>query len=452
MIRPLSSAFPWLVITTSVIVHGCGWTNDVSRRRGDTGSALSDQPSPNASIFPEPLGNNQTKPFEKSAASPLASTSELVVPRPKRVFMPDRVALDEDVLAVGATGGGYRAHGRFVWSTTQSNLVHSGTKIQTWPQLTFELLREVSEQAARLRIVLSSPVFSLPEGTEIRLRADRMGSIVVWPDRRSYRPIMPGTLSALFADRRADRLPFVDATLKVLDAAQRAGRPLTRHKIETTLGVAEMELVELPDLPYGAPLLCEVLLDMVRVNSTEQLCPLGHLPLRFAMNWRSGGGFLFEVLGYVQEPRLALDDQRMPPLLPIYKPGELPPRGEFFLAPAVREQVFAIKKAGEPLLPRPAPSVPGAAEPAVKEARPAQETLAPDEIILRNNLDRSLIVQLDRLPLLWLGPGEQRHLRVSSAPIAYLARDFWGQQTLEPGLVPAPSVVSFGDVAPSAPP
>jgi len=191
-----------------VFCWGCesGQPHDTPKR-GETGAALTNEPSPNAAILPEPLGI-QPRLLESgsSTAGALTSTVSPIVPRPEPIPMPSHEPLGEDVLERGAHGAGYRAHGRFVWSLSQPSVVVQGTKLQTWPQLTFELLRETPEQAARLRIVLTSGVFSLPEGTELRLRGDRIGAVIVWPDGRSYRPLLPGTLPTLFAERRGDRL------------------------------------------------------------------------------------------------------------------------------------------------------------------------------------------------------------------------------------------------------
>jgi hypothetical protein len=282
------------------------------------------------------------------------------------------------------------------------------------------------------------------------MRADRIGSLIVWPDQRSYRSISPGTLSALFADRRADRLPFVEATAKLLEETMKAGRPVVRRQIETSLGTAEMQLVHLDDLPYAAPLLCQLLLDMVRVAGSNELCPEHELPIRLLMKWKNGGGFLFEVLGYNQEPRLNLDALRMPPALPIFKRGELPPSNDYFLPEGLRNELFALKRPGEPHLPRPTkPLLSESTSAGAEYQAPSSETLlAPDEIELKNTTDVPLIVQLDRLPFVWLPPGETRSLRVQGAPVFYAARDFWGHYQLEPGLVNAPAHVTLGRGAP----
>jgi len=419
-----------------------GQRSDNSVKRGETGTALLDEPSPNASILPEPLGDKPRFPENGSlSAGALSSTATPIVPRPEPIPMPSREPLSEDTLLRGAHGAGYRAHGRFVWSLSQPHLVVDGAKVQAWPQLTFELLRETPEQAARLRIVLSSGVFSLPEGTELRLRADRIGAVIVWPDGRSYRPLLPGTLPTLLSERRVDRLPFLPVTARELEPIVKAGRSVARREIETVLGTAEMETTALGDLAYAAPLLCEVLLGMVRVSGTEELCPEGQLPLRLAVRWRDGGGFLFELLGYVQEPRLELDQQRIPPWLPIYKPGELPPRDSHLLPTQAWVEALGLKAPGDPQLPRPTLQAPAAAP--LKPGQPPQELLAPDEVLLRNSTDQPLIVMLNRYPFSWLDPGEQRSVRVQGTAIGYSARDFWGHFQLDQGTLAGSGSLTF---------
>lgn len=436
------------VVSTAVLLLSSACddqTPNTQAGRRPGSSALLDEPSPNASILPDPLARTKERdPASRSGVEAGLTHEPVVVPRPKPVPFAENEALIEDSLVRGGTGQGYRAHARFVWSSSQSTVIHSGEKTVTWPEFQIDLLRELPDLPARLRLVLDSPVFSLTKGTEIRMRADRIGFVIVWPDQRSYRQLPPGTMSALFSDRRADRLPFLDETLKVLDGTPRAGRAVIRHSIETSMGSAEMEFTERADLPYAAPLLCQLLLDMVRVSATPELCPEGKLPIRFSMLWTSGGGFLLEILNYNVEPLLNFDELRMPPSLPIYKRGELPPANDYFLPANLRDEVFSLKRIGEPLAPRPVPIASAASTP--NQARQASEgeQLASDEVTIENTTDRPLTVFLDRLPFVWLPAGEKKNLRVRGAPVVYAARDFWGHVQLEPGLIAAPASVIFG--------
>ncbi len=407
-------------------------------------SAISDEPSPNASILPEPLGQKKSKEEQSEKEAPEEPVSPVVVPRPVPTALSQNEALVEDELIRGGVGAGYVAQARFVWPAMQSTLQYSGKKTDTWPLLEMELLRELPEQPARLRVVLSSPVFPLPMGTEIRMRADRIGALIVWPDRRSYRSAAPGTMSALFSDKRVDRLPFVEKSGAPPEELLQGGRKTFRHRLETTLGTMEMDLVEVSDLPYAPQLLCHLLLDMVRVAPDPEICKVGRIPTRLRASWKEGGSFLFEVLSYKKKPRIALDDLRMPPSLPIHKAGELPPHDEFSLPESLRRQVFPIKWGD--FLPRPTPPPPTlpSQQQTPEGALPVVGSLAPDEVEVENLSSYSVLLQLDRLPYLWLGPGDKRHLRVRGAPVFYAARDFWGHLHEEPGLISAPAQVRFG--------
>ena len=433
-----------------LLLLGLGCDDRTSGTPGSSASsALSDEPSPNASILPEPLGDKKGKSSISETGEERGETppSPLVLPRAKPTPLPLREGLPEDDLGRGEWGTGYSLHGRFVWPAVQSSVINSGKKTPTWPQFDIELLRELPDQPARLRAVLASPVFSLAEGSELRMRADRLGAILVWPDQRSYRVLAKGTMSALLSDKRADRLPFLEPTVKQLESTTKLGREINHLRIETSLGTAELDLAQLSDLPFAAPLLCRLLLDMVRVDATDETCPAGALPIRLSVSWSGGGGFLFEVLGYKTEPRLSLDQFRMPPILPIFKQGELPPSDEYVLPEKLRDELFPIKRSEETFAPRPAPAPPhtrttsSASSP---EPTPPEAQLAADEIELSNTTTKPLIVQLDRVPYLWLEPGEERSIRVRGAAALYSAQDFWGHVQLEPGLVSPPSRVVFG--------
>lgn len=439
------------VISSALILSlaACDDQSQATQGSGRSGT-LSNELSPNASILPDPLGENKGRdPSLRSfdQESPMTK-SPVVVPRAKPQAFVEEKALAEDTLVRGATGAGYRARARMVWSSSQPAVVHSGEKTVTWPEFQIDLLRELPDLPARLRLVLDSSVFPLGRGTEVRMRADRIGFVVVWPDQRSYRQMPLGTMSALFADRRADRLPFLDEKLTVLESSTRAGQVIVRHAIETSMGRAEMEFAERADLPYAAPLLCQLLLDMVRVLGNVELCPEGKLPLRFSMQWSTGGGFLLEILKYNQEPQLSLDALRIPPLLPIYKRGELPPANDYFLPEPLRNEVFSLKRTGEALAPRSSPG-PTVAAPPHQLSAGTEVGLAPDEIIIENTTDRPLIIFLDRIPFVWLSPGEKKSLRVRGTAIHYSARDFWGHVQLEPGTTGAPAHIVLGP-SPSA--
>ncbi len=429
---------------SSILGMGCDAAQVPARSDGPgPPSKISDEPSPNASILPEPLGEAKDKTATLKGETEANEVSPVIVQRPKPTPISIFEALGEDPLPPGRFGGGYEARARFVWPAAQSSVLQSGQKTPTWPQLTIEFLRELPDQPARLRLILDSPVFSLIQGAELRLRADRIGAILVWPDQRSYRPLAPGTTSALFSDKRADRLPFVEPTFKQLEEQAKGGRVVSRHQIESALGTFEMELAQIGDLPYAAPLLCQILLDMVRIRATEQMCPEGGLPIRLQANWKAGGGFLFEVLGYKQESKLPLDGFRMPPSLPIFKQGELPPSEPYVLPEKLRAEIFPIKKMDFAPRPVPPPVPPPGPVTSPPLESPVEQLLAADEIDLENATMFPLLVQLDRFPYLWLAPGETRNLRVRGAPVFYAARDFWGHVQLEPGLVSAPSRIVF---------
>lgn len=429
----------------------CGCDDDVAEPRTveealtPTGPR-SGQQSPNARILPEPLSDpSRLQDADESGEDELPVAPR---PRPKPERWPVVSALAEDEL-LGAHGSGYSLTARLVWPEVERRVVHQQVDYDTWPVWRIELAREVRDRPALSRWVIQSRVFPLPPGTEFRSRADRLGTVVVWPDQRSYRVAQPGAFRTIFQDRRVDRMPFVDAKVVPVGVGKRLGREVSVIKLETPLGVAHLDLLEVTDLPHAAPLFCRQVLELIRVQAKADLCRRGMLPVRLYIEWQAGGQMLFEVTQLKAEPDLAMAFFRTPPHLPIFKRGELPP----FDAPIFPEEqqlaFLPLKKPGEPLAPPPPrPPAPKADELPPVEADPAA-LLPADMLVIHNESTRPLLVTLQKIPAFWLLSGQHQKLRVAPGPIRLIARDFLGGAVLDAGAVVAPREVRLNPVTPS---
>lgn len=410
-------------------------------------SELSDEPSPNASILPEPLSSEQGPRQKRGSTEPKL----IQVERPEPEALPVGRELPLDDLPRGAVGSGYVLEGRFVLPLAESRLQAGEDSEFLWPQVTISLLEELPEQTARMSLNWRTHTSWLPRGTELRMRADRLGTVVIWPDGRSYRQAPVGSLFALLSDRRVDRLPPVESTLEELTVEQRGNRKWRRVEVSTSLGTAQLESVLLPELPYAAPLLCAFLAELMRVEARPELCAEGYLPLALSVEWKNGGHFKFEVTEYDSKLNLELGRFRIPPALPIYKRGELPPSEGLFLTLEQQAEKLAIKLERESFAPTPEspPAPDGAVLPPTETTLPPQP---PDELELHNATDRPLILILDRLPVQFLGAGKTLSLRVRRESMRVAASDFFGQAQFDKGVVGIPQRVRFGEAAPASAP
>ncbi len=217
--------------------------------------------------------------------------------------------------------------------------------------------------------------------------------------------------------------------------------------LSTPLGSAEIEFIEQLDLPSASNLLCRSLLELIRVTATLELCPLGQLPIFFEAKWQAGGEMQFEVTEVTTAGALNVDGFRAPPILPIFKKGELPPSDRMLLSEPVRQKVFPLETKSDVLIPDPnfrpvtpvEPPAPGVPPVAVEIPQRVK-----NEVVLINHYDRPLLVLMNRVPLLWLNPGERQplYLRPEGARIG--ARDFFGEVAAEGNVVVPPKDVPFG--------
>lgn len=406
--------------------------------------------SPNARILPEPLVEDVGKddddsPLSSDGKAEPAPPREREKPRP----FPVSASLDDDDLRRGI-GTGFEMELQIAWPEAKKTVRIGQEEVNTWPTLQVQLLREGPDQAARLRLVLHSPTFPLPNRSEIRARADRLGYLVVWPDQRSYRVVPPGALRAVFADRRVDRTPFVEPQSVSEKQGNRLGKDTSIRTLKTPIGKVVLESVDVKELPYAGPLLCSTLLELARVRGTPSVCGMGQLPVHFEINWANGETFVLSVLSWGAVSDLLLDHFRTPPDLPIFKRGELPPFGDFFFdQQALSSMLPLTKEKAAPVPPSPAPPAEGALGKPSPVAGDEKASPPRNEVKLTNTLGQPLVVMMNRTPFLWLGPGASVPLYSSANEVRLSARGFLGEVKFEEKAYTAPVEVKWG--APPAP-
>lgn len=432
----------WILLTGIFLLVSCRDAEpDLPGSRGSSTTPDTEE-SPNAHILPDPLGEE----IASKKSDNFSAREEPVLPpvaRGPAQPWPLRGALPEDLLTQQSSTG-YRAVLNISWSSAQRSAKLLNEDVLLWPSFDLEFLAETEERAARLRLISRGRASPFPPGTELRLRADRLGFVLVWPDDRSYRVVPPGALRSLFVDRRVDRVPFVEAKVKISPEKESVEPTARIVQISTSIGQARLETTALKDLPFAAPLLCRTLLEFVRVKNSEQLCPLGQIPLHFEFVWLNGNKLTADLSELKPATDLATDRFRSPPSLPILKTGELPPFSSYLLSETERFAHLPLSKTKEPIPPT------TVVAPTTSNLAPTAPVLPPqpaNEIELHNNMDRPLFIVMNRLPLLWLDSGETLAFYTKPGDVRISARDFVGEQLIPEQVVTSPTRLYFGKKA-----
>lgn len=288
--------------------------------------------------------------------------------------------------------------------------------------------------AGRMRVEIASRAFPFSQGTELRARADRFGTVLVWPDGDRYRSLPPGSVRTLLGERRLDVVPVVRPQLASLgDGAPRLGLSIRRQELATRTGKLTMERAKVETAGAGATLLCRLLAELVAVDPQLAPCTDGDLPLRAQYAWSSGGGLVFEATSLSGKLELPIGAMLAPPPAASYAGGAVPPEAPGVLL--TREEMAAFRTRA--LEPTPdAGASPG----------------APGEgLVAANGTDLLRYLLIDGVPVAWAMPGRETY--VIGAPRGrYTAqwRSFLGD-AIEPARtveLPARLAVGQGDARP----
>lgn len=394
-------------------------------------------PSPNASILPAPLASagdlvrKQPLPAGSvTAGIPADSAGHLIVreaEEPPPVHAQVNEALPRDRVT-SRDGIGLTLDAQWVWADMPPRPAIF--------ELSADAIKEAAEKttlnvtvdlsySGRMRFALESAAFPLPAHTELRARSDYYGHVLVWPSGNTYRILAPGSLRAVFAERRADVTPVMRAKVKRLGEGQVLGLKTSQVQLATTLGTLLLDQSEMPGSGRAGQLLCRLLIDLVAVDPQTDACAPEHVPLAARYEWVDGGSLVFRVDAIVNRLDLPLGSISVPPSGAEFVTGELPPQSAgVFLT---REQLVRFRTR----------------EVAPKEAPPKG---APGEGILAvNHTDTLRYLLLDGVAVAWVRPRQEQYL-IGPKPGRYSIawRDFFGTSIQAPALVDVPARVELG--------
>jgi hypothetical protein len=254
-----------------------------------------------------------------------------------------------------------------------------------------EMRITIDVSQTRARFVLSGG-FVLPQGTELRARADRYGHLLMWPGEDGYRVVEPGAMRALLGERRLDVAPLSPADLSTsLDGARRLNLRTRRVEVSTRAAKATLEVAGFRDAGDGGVLVCRTLLDLINAPPSTAACAGDDVPLHAELRWTTQGSLFFDVVSIVPRKDLPVTEMAAPPATSgfIGGPPPLPP-GEALLSKA---ELAALRNG---------PVDVPAAKPRDGGPRPPESGL-----LLVNATDELRVAWLDGLAAAWVAPGDR---------------------------------------------
>jgi hypothetical protein len=159
-----------------------------------------------------------------------------------------------------------------------------------------EMRLKIALGASRMRVRLEGSGFLLPDGVELRARADRLGYIVLYAGGARYRTLAPGSLRSFFSEGRYDNVPLRSArTQPQAQVGYRLGYVTRVVETSTDRGKISLELAKMADTSEAGPLVCRMLLEFVGASPAQNPCAELEVPLRAEVRWKGRGGFVYEV-------------------------------------------------------------------------------------------------------------------------------------------------------------
>jgi hypothetical protein len=375
------------------------------------------EPSPNASILPAPLATGPDTLHAPTDAGPTDAGLDAESAPPVAAREDQPLSADTEELH---DLSGVNLHGRFRWPDVafppRLPEMNADALDRTRVQATFELDLMLAA-AGRLRVVLATPRFVLPAGSELRARSANYGHALVWPDGARYVVVQPGALRGMLNERRADVVPLAHVSGVARGASQALGFPAERLSFGSALGRLELEQAHVVAAGAGGALLCRFLVELAGIHPDTPGCRAEFVPVRAEYGWNEGGRLVFEVSQLERASALDVGALRTPPASASHRIGEVPVPDAALLVD--RAQLRALRL-------RPAP------------VRPPKD--APKEGLLFANGDDLLRYALvDGIPVARLeakSPGLVLDLVAGTYSVS--ARTFLGDEVTAAAVVTAP--------------
>ncbi len=278
------------------------------------------EPSPNATIVPQPLLTGTGWVATKPSALPVPSGTAPVGKQLRKENTPQPVPFDptnppkalpkaslaETPLMLDAV---------FSWPAVATRATFHGLRGAALKSTRAAVERRIRIDLRvedQLLLELRSPSFALQRGTSMGARSDYLGFILGFPRGRQHRLIPQGVVRNLFREGRADASPLLSAVEEVLGPAQHGDVPVARSRLRTGHGTVTLSQATYPKLGAGGVLLCRFLIELVGVAPNSTACRVDMVPLAAEFETERGGRLVFDVTRVQRGP----DEQSELPVLP----------------------------------------------------------------------------------------------------------------------------------------
>jgi hypothetical protein len=238
----------------------------------------------------------------------------------------------------------------------------------------------------RVRARLTGPGWLVPEGWELRGRADRYGHLLVEPSLARYRVLPSGALRAWLGERRLDVAPTAMATAENRgDGPKRLGLKTRRVEVTSRSAKAIFELARVDGCADAGALLSRMLLELMGAPPSTAIAQADELPVHAELRWSSRGGLVFEGLALSRRSDLGAAQLAVPPQ-----------NAAFTTEPVPREWAAIMLTAGE------LASMHTVALEVGPQPLPPGDPRA--TLTLANATDALRIAWIDGAPAAWLAP------------------------------------------------
>lgn len=399
--------------------------------------SVSDAATPAASVLPKllttqpRLGNGTRDGGSRLDAD---AGTDAAPPLPPKPLRPDEILVEDPVPPHDLKGLVLQAQWRWHDVPVPAKVPEASKEgLAAAAELTALRWRIAIASTGRMRVLLESPAFPLAAGAVLLQRADRYGTLALWPEGATYRIIAPGALRTTLGEARVDVTPLSPGKLKKLGEGKHLNQVTRRVQLTSPIAQVVLDLADLPEAESGAPLLCRMMAELAGIQPSTPACKSAGVVLAAGFEW-SGVGKDRKVSFEVTELKRVID----------LRPEELSigtarhtfsglPRPEP-AAILTAEQLAALRtKATEP------------------PAKPPKETPAKG-LVASNQSDLLLYLLLDGVPVVVVPPWSERAVTgLRSGRYVAQWRTFLGDLIDRSGEIELPARVTYGAVDAGAP-
>lgn len=272
--------------------------------------SVSDAATPPASVLPKlltthaRLGNGTRDGGSRPDAD---AGTDAAPPQPPKPLRPNEILVEDPVPQHDLKGLVLQAQWRWHDVPAPAKVPEASKEgLVAAAELTAIRWRIAIASTGRMRVLFESRAFPLAAGTVLLARADRYGTLALWPEGATYRVIAPGALRTTLGEARVDVTPLSPGKLKKLGEGKHLDRATRKVLLTSPIAKVVLDLADLPEAESGAPLLCRMMVELAGIQPSTPACKSAGVVLAAGFEW-SGEGKDRKVSFEVTELKRATD-------------------------------------------------------------------------------------------------------------------------------------------------